>query len=130
MKTFTSMVGGKVTYGNQLDMVAKRAFGDKFVGVFSSDQIPKLTDGQSAIINLDTSRQPGSHWIAIGKLGPKIIVYDSFGRKTKQILPKLLAHHIDTEYDAEQSVDEYNCGARTLAFLYVFHNYGADSRWV
>ena len=68
-----------------------------------------------AIFNLDTKKQPGSHWVAVVKDKKHYIVYDSFGRdiKLKQ------KNYIMTDKDAEQSVEESNCGQRSVAWLVV-----------
>jgi len=98
------------------------------------DKIPKMKPNQSCIINLDNSSQPGSHWIALFKTPRRgTIIYDSFGRKAKKILNKKLysknplesiGKYLETENDAEQRIDESNCGQRCLAWLLVCNLYG------
>ncbi len=117
-----SVVGSGETTLSQLTTGGKKMFGDKYVGTFASDKIPMLSDDQVAIVNVDRTGQPGSHWIG----WTKTLVYDSFGRKVKSLLT---ADNIpmDTADDAEQSVTESNCGARCLAFLsvYLLHGHNA-----
>ena len=38
---------------------------DSFIGVFSSNTLPSYTQTGYYVVNLDTSQQPSSHWIAI-----------------------------------------------------------------
>lgn len=123
--------GNTTTYLTELEGSGKKLLGVRFKGVFPSDKIPILNDlSPYCILNLDNSKQSGSHWVALAKAGNKSILYDSFGRDNKQIIPNLQysgnGRIINTDRDAEQKIKETNCGARCLAFLYIFHNYGAD----
>ncbi len=116
------MVGNKSTISTQLHKAGTQLFGKKFVGVFASNRIPSKRGYM--IINLDSSKMPGSHWIAMADDW----VYDSFGRPTQQILGWKAK---DTEYDAEQLPKETNCGARVLAWLMVYDQYGPQiAKWV
>ena len=122
-------VGNTITWSNDLNKIGLYLFGSKrFLGVFTSDLIPKMTNNTYAILNLDTSMEPGSHWIAVAKTKRNIlIVYDSFGRSYKAIINQLKTHfeHIkNTELDAEQAPHETNCGLRCMAWLCVFHYHG------
>jgi hypothetical protein len=83
------------------------------------------------IVNNDASYQKGEHWIACCYDAPnnRILVYDSFGRKTNNLVPqlrRLYPNIVDAEYDAEQKYSEDNCGQRCLAFLYCYDKYGWD----
>lgn len=123
--------GSEETYGDDLNKIGKKLLGTKFRGVFPSDRIPILNDiTPYAILNLDNSKQSGSHWIAIAKKLNKneLLVYDSFGRGYKKIIPNLnkstTMRIYNTDPDAEQKVKEANCGSRCLSFLIVFDLYG------
>lgn len=127
LKTMEKLVGNKTTYDIDLKKTGKKLFGKRFVGVFPSDKIPKLKKNHMIIANLDTSIEPGSHWVGIVKDKKNITwVYDSYGRNIHKILPKLsgMVKLKSTERDIEQKVEEDNCGARSLAFLYVFDKHG------
>ena len=128
------IIGNKTTWSTQLEKVGKRLFGSKFVGVFTSDTIPSfLNDKHFLIANLDTSNQPGSHWIGIVKDKKRRLVYDSFGRKATTILSKVpnIDKYVNTELDVEQHIKEYNCGARCLAFLMVYYKHGFQyAKWI
>lgn len=120
-------VGNGITYGSDLSKVGSKLF-QNFKGVHPSDQIPQMRHGDSCIINLDKSNQPGSHWIALVRHKKKTIIYDSFGRQSKLILPdvplSILSTFIDTDTDPEQNILENNCGARCLAFLCIYYKWG------
>jgi hypothetical protein len=129
------LVSDKTTYSSQLLGAGKKLLGVKFKGVFPSDKIPKLNDlAPYCILNLDKSDQSGSHWIAVVKCkypSKDSIVYDSFGRDHKKIIPNLdisgNGRIINTDRDAEQKVLEDDCGARCLSFLLVYDNYGRNT---
>lgn len=129
-----SRLGKGITYGSDLNKLARSLFGSKFKGVFASDQLDKLKkeDGYY-IFNLDKSDEPGSHWIGVIKSPKGIMVYDSFGRKTREIAPGIysIGNVRDTEDDAEQKVYEDDCGARTISWMKVYDDYGpAIASWI
>lgn len=108
----------------ELDAVGKKLFGKKYVGTFSSDRIPKLKKNQMCIANLDDSTQPGSHWVALycNDMN-RTYFYDSFGRKVNSFknIQKRNRHLIEAkDYDAEQKIEESNCGQRCMAILSCF----------
>ena len=54
-----------------------------FRGVFMRDTLPrKPLHVESGIVNLNTSKEPGSHWVLYSKKGKKRIYFDSFGQPT------------------------------------------------
>ena len=135
LKFVESIIGNQTTYNDELMEIGKELFGDKFIGVYASDQIPKLKSGEMVICNLDSSNEPGSHWVSLFKSGNNIFIYDSFGRCTYKILPELKQSGNGmvkmTEKDVEQKDDEYNCGARCIACLMVFNNHGIKyAKWI
>lgn len=105
------------------------------MGVVSVDKIPnKIPTGKYLIVNLDESDLPGSHWVSlIGDEG-KVLIYDSYGRDPKDILGKFakknkfrstdIAQHGATDKDAEQGIMETNCGARCIAALILYNQFG------
>ena len=136
-KQIYPLVGDKSTYMDDLDRVGRKLLGIKFKGVFPSDKIPKLNDLKPyCILNLDKSTESGSHWISLAKLAENkpyensSLVYDSFGRSNKKIIPSLQKSGngiiLDTDRDAEQEITQEDCGARCLAFLVFFDKYGVD----
>ena len=130
LKIIEDLLGNSTTYGDELQNLCLKLFGSKFRGVHASDKIPKMRNKQMAILNLDKSNEPGSHWVAIVKDGDDTIVYDSFGRDSKKIISSVFKSGngkiIDTDYDAEQTAQELNCGPRSISFLLVHHLWGRE----
>tara|TARA_R110001606_G_scaffold13743_3_gene59123 strand:+ start:700 stop:1350 length:651 start_codon:yes stop_codon:yes gene_type:complete len=101
-----------------------------FTTVGGYDKMPKLKNKQSCIINLDDSKGPGSHWVATIRDGRDMVIYDSFGRDSDEILSKLKTgglRVVDSDYDKEQDELEMNCGARCCAWLVFVHKYGIEN---
>ena len=123
------LMGQDATSTTDLKELGGLLLTDGFKGAFAADQIPKLKKNESCIVNLDGSDKPGSHWIALAKDIRRVIIYDSFGRKSSKILNKNvlkeIKKYIDTEYDAEQDVSESNCGQRCIAWLLLYELYGS-----
>ena len=128
LELIKGLIGNTTTYQSQLDNIAKKIFGNRYKGSFSSDQIPKLENDECCIANLDDSSKPGSHWISLYKKNNDIYVYDSFGRSSKKIIPSVFKSGNgtikDTDYDSEQKINENNCGQRSLAWLCYLEEYG------
>ena len=120
--------GNDVTYLKDLSRIGNRLLLGKFHGVYASDKLPRLTKSKPyAILNVDKSNEPGSHWVAVARLNGTNYIYDSFGRKTKKLIPDLNStiRDIDTK-DAEQKSTEDNCGARVMAFLLLIDKFGLE----
>lgn len=125
------ITGDKTTYLSELNIIGKKFLGIKFKGVFPSDKIPKLNDlSPYAILNLDTSKQSGSHWVSIAKIGNKTYLYDSFGRSHIKIIPNLIysgnGRIINTDRDVEQDIFSSDCGARSISWLVFLEKFGID----
>jgi len=126
------LLGKQITYMSDIDSIGHRFLKHKFKGVYPSDKIPKLSDlTPYAILNLDKSEEPGSHWIAIAKIPgktKKIALYDSFGRHHSKIIKNIeLSGNgkiINSDPDAEQSFEENDCGSRSIGWLLLFENFG------
>ena len=130
LKIVEGIVGTKSTWLNQLDALGKKLFKNKFHGVYPSDEIPTLGRGQYCIVNVDKRGESGSHWIALAKYGSKLLFYDSFGRKGIKLIPMAGNGNgvvVDTDRDVEQDFLEENCGARCLAWIWVFDECGGKT---
>lgn len=126
------LVGNKTTFANDLNREAKKLFQHKFAGVFMSDRIPENLSTRTpyAIINLDDSTQPGSHWIAVAFRSPRaLLVYDSYGHinRMPEMIRRLYPRSVTTDSDVEQGRSETNCGARTLAWLLMEYGFPKES---
>ena len=135
------LLGNSTTFGSDINKMGRHFFGAKWIGVFSVDHVPKnIPNGKYAVVNLDEQALPGSHWV--GLVGDEIrkggkndvLVYDSYGRDPKKIMPKLakkmnfkstdLKSDGASDVDAEQGLLETNCGARTIAALILHNQFG------
>lgn len=124
LKSMHDVFGKGVTFQNDLDSASKKLFKKNYLGTFSSDQIPILKNKQMCIANLDKSYQGGSHWVGIYNDNGNNVIYDSFGRKNKQILPDFHKPNSQTDPDPEQKVKEEDCGSRALAWLIFCNDFG------
>lgn len=130
LRKVEKMVGKGTTFGSQLKKAGKTLLGKRFAGVFASNKIPCFKgDQEFAILNLDKSWQPGSHWIGLARENKNdYIIYDSFGRKSSKIIPSVFSktngYIIDVDPDPEQRITEDNCGQRSLAWLVIYDKYG------
>ena len=114
-----------VTTASQLDEVCKEAFKSEWAGVYPADKIPDLNATRcKAIYNADRHDEPGSHWMALYYFDGKTYSYDSFGRKldSDKVYKNLkrskrLKLKQSQEFDAEQTDEESNCGARCISWL-------------
>ncbi len=124
------ILGKGETNSRDINILCNALFGKRFAGCYASNEIPHLIGiSDIAIINTEPRYMRGEHWLALVRKSDTVYVYDSFGRKTQKIIPSLLKNFkyvIDTEYDAEQTVDETNCGVRCVAALLVYIHYGLE----
>lgn len=117
----------------ELNRIGRELFKDKYLGTFAQDKLPAIMYKKAskfAIINVDKTGMPGSHWVAIAGLpnSNKIMVFDSFGRSSKKLLPLLRQQQvIDTDPDAEQKISQLSCGQFSMSWLYFFEKYGASN---
>jgi hypothetical protein len=121
----TPTLGTGVTNSMELDLVGRSLFGDLFGGVKTQDQ--DIDESKRYFVyNLDTKGMPGSHWVGVVLDEGEVIVYDSFGRNSKKILPILSSKYdiTDTDPDPEQVESEYNCGLNVMAWLLVYDKLG------
>jgi hypothetical protein len=132
LKMVEKIVGKTTTNSIQLDNVGKILFNNEWGGIFSSDTIPlKSKMKKYSITNNKPREHFGEHWISLLKDGKNIIIYDSFGRETKNLLPSYFKKNknciVDTDYDKEQNLLETNCGARCIAFLLFCKYFGVEN---
>ena len=112
---------GKQTTTDNFELVRadKQLLGDKFAGVYSSDQRPALSNKKPyAILNTKPMSPGGEHWEGLARMPStgKIMYYDSFGRSHRRLFPDRWEDEaIDTELDVEQDERTTECGQRSLA---------------
>ena len=93
--------------------------GNFYVGTFMADQIQTLKDNQCAIINTDSSRKQGTHWVAIKRIGIKTYFFDSYNRPHKSLSTYFKNKRwvdIQHSHNFESSFGR-DCGQLCLAFL-------------
>lgn len=110
------ILGDDITFGDSIDWIGRTLFEDRWGGVFMRDE--EYPTDSYCVVNMDSKGGRGSHWIAVGAG----MQYDSFGRRDALRNGELL----DTASDAEQSLAEYNCGVRALAWLCTLNLLGVE----
>lgn len=91
-----------------------------FRDVYMRDSLPKKVKvNESAIVNLDSSSGPGSHWVCYKKHGNKVKYYDSFGnvRPPQELLEYWGNVQVTYNRDQFQTYDTENCGQLCIQFL-------------
>lgn len=128
-KKLVKKLGSKALYNDVIDGICASTFGKQWQGCNSQDKIKWSAGFQ--IVNTDTSDKSGTHWIALYITGKTVYVYDSFGRRTPQLLKILTkqARHRkvkiqDSEHDAEQFGDSEICGHLCISWLMVAKRLG------
>jgi hypothetical protein len=83
------------------------------------DKLPKHPYKiECGIINLDSSENRGSHWVAYAKIGDYIEYFDSYGNlKPPSEFIKYMGSDIHYNYDNIQQNHPYNCGHLCISFL-------------
>ena len=72
-----------------------------FKGVFTRDQLPeKIENKESGIVNFNTSKEPGSHWVAYFRDGNQKIYFDSFG----QVIPTEIQKYLKTREEYQNNL--------------------------
>lgn len=85
-----------------------------FVGVFTLDELPKpFPESASAIVNLDKSDQPGSHWVGVFK-NNVLEWFDPLGNRPPEdaIVESCIINRARI-----QDEDSIACGAFALDFV-------------
>lgn len=91
-----------------------------FRGVYMRDELPaKVWDNESAIVNLNTSREKGSHWVCYEKRGQRARYFDGFGNlpPIPEILRYLRGCEVVYNRLRHQNFDERICGQLYVRFL-------------
>jgi hypothetical protein len=95
----------------------------QYIGTFPSDKLPPPEQFPSCFIaNMDSSSQPGSHWVAvyITKTG-KAEYYDTYGRSPLPIFQNYLKTNFEVfkiNKIQTQSFGTSVCGQHCIYFLY------------
>lgn len=85
------------------------------------DRLPAVPwTNESAIVNLDSHKSGGSHWVAYKKHGREVLYYDSFGdlRPPLELIRYFRGCSIKYNYEREQEYNTSICGHLCLNFLH------------
>lgn len=90
------------------------------------DQLPqRVKANESAVVNLDSSENPGTHWTAYVKKGNVVHFYDSFGVEPCSELLEYWGKRclVLANSTQDQEIDQVICGHLCLKFI---NNYGRE----
>ena len=121
------ILGTGVTSNIQLYKLGKILFGDRFIGVYSANEFPRVKEGEMFIINTDPNTKPGLHWLAMYKKN-KLYGYDSYARRI-QTLSKYFKNKriINANSFRQESYKGSDCGSLAMAYLVTAFTYGPDN---
>lgn len=92
-----------------------------FRGVYMRDTLPaKPRKYESAILNLDSNRGPGTHWVCYKKHGDTVYYFDSFGNlRPPAELVRYFGGNATIKYNnyRKQGFNSVQCGRLCLQFL-------------
>lgn len=83
------------------------------------DKLPKIPrQTECGIINLDSNRGNGTHWVAYYKDKNNVEYFDSYGNLQPPLeVLKYLGDNINYNYKRFQTFNSFNCGHLCLKFL-------------
>ena len=90
----------------------------RFNGVYSRDNLPKITKKGAYVINLDEYKNTGTHWIALFVKTNEVIYFDSFGIKH---IPKEINKFVGNEQSSSAKAHNKNI----IANIFRIQAYGS-----
>jgi len=108
----TELIAYLNKYNNKNDYI--------FTGVIMKDEIKNINVSEKMfmIINFDTTRQIGTHWVAVVKNGKNVNYFDSYGLiPLKEVQNKFKKYNLYYNDTAIQKNDSNICGQLCLAFI-------------
>lgn len=91
-----------------------------FRGVYMRDNLPlKPKPIECSIVNLDSSNNPGTHWVAFVKIYKYCEYFNSYGdlKPPAELVKYLRDTDLYYNYTKYQTYNTYNCGHLCLQFL-------------
>lgn len=92
-----------------------------FRGVYMRNSLPSTGPkfNEAAILNLDDTTGPGTHWTAYRKNGTNVTYFDSYGslKPPKELINYLRVDNIKYNPKNYQNFDTFICGHLCLKFL-------------
>ena len=105
-------------YSYEIENILKH--NKRFRGVYSLNNIPLISNGD-LVINLDTSNNNGSHWVAMKITDYELFYFDSLKLPMNILLTNYISHlnktHLYINRDTFQKHLEVNCGEFVVLFL-------------
>ena len=91
----------------------------RFNGVYSRDNLPKITKKGAYVINLDEYENTGTHWIALFVKTNEVIYFDSFGiEHIPEEINKFIGNkNIISNIFRLQAYDSIMCGHYCIEFI-------------
>ena len=134
LKLLRNKFGNKVLWTDDIDRIMKLFFKNKALPTVPYDHYKPNGGISYCVINTDSSKENGEHWVAIYGNKNKLYIYDSFGRKTNYILKNFYNNMkkqgyeiIESKRDPEQADKQQDCGLRCISFLLVVKYSGIDN---
>lgn len=103
-----------------------------FTGVFMQNEMPPLKNS-SFVMNNDVTSGQGIHWVCGVIKGKTIYIFDSFGRRSRNLLPifsqNVKSHGFKIINTDLSDQDQYghtsvDCGHRCISSLKIYNTYG------
>ena len=86
-KQIYPLTGVNSTFMNDLDKVGRKLFGVKFKGVFPSDKIPKLNDGNGLLVDTDNDAEQKISQTDCGARSLAfLVVFDKYGSDIAKLI--------------------------------------------
>lgn len=135
-KLLIQSLGNKAMDNITINRVCSKMFKNKWSGCHSVDDVPlkKYDDIHYMIVNTDTKKQSGHHWVAVLIKQHKCYIWDSYARNINKIL-KILTyklrnknfHVIDCNFDGSNQYSKSEvCGQLCIAWLLTYDEFGAE----
>ena len=97
-----------------------------FRGVFMRDQLPKKPfKYEKGVLNLDESKNSGTHWTGYVKEDKKVFYFNSYGnlQPPPEFIRYMKGNKILYNYEKFQKFNSIHCGQLTVWFLNNFSKY-------
>jgi hypothetical protein len=121
------------TSSDELTKMGHHLFGHKYKGTYAQDTVPHMHEDCYFIINTDTKREKGTHWLGVVKVKNTYTIFDSFGRHSNRLVPIFIrgvqaqhSHVEDNDYDVVEAINADDCGQRSLSYLMIVDKYGIE----
>lgn len=107
---------------NELDIQKFARHIPFFIGTRMRDEFQdmKCQPIEAAVVNLNLSTEPGSHWVTYYKIFDEVFYYDSFGNlpPPEELIKYFGKCEIFYNHAQMQQYHQVNCGALCLQFLF------------